>query len=850
MRNGIFGLLVGLILFTSVSIGLSLEPGLMSELFIDILILSAACLSVLVFIFSARVALILGFISLVFVGISWGGHAATRETDDNLRACVGSDRVLIRFQAVLANQFQQPEALGGDLLDEFQNAVKPPPFRALAQMIHVSNIADVYPCSGNVTLFIDDDGADFFIGDVVEGVGWIRGVEPPRNPGESDFRARAFRNNQGGNISVAGNLKKIFGSTNQNNIYEHLRHRTCGWIDNNLMNSISFMASPKIQALVVAMTTGRELAGYRSLRQSFSASGLSHFLAISGFNLAVLFGAVWICMELFHMPWIARGWFLMFTSLVFLFVIDVETSVMRAGIAGILVGVSVACDRGWKADGMLAVAAIFTLACDPWAAWNPGFQLSYGAVLALRYGSEPIQNFLSWPWKALPWLPKIIPSYFLRLFVTAFSASIAAWLMSTPITESHFGSVSIWAALASTVLAPLAAIITVLASLSCLIGSIPLVGFFLGLPLTLFATLFLWLADGVGQLPAANIVGGAIPWWWAVIELGALYACWLSNAFFIRCAAFLLFVFIFFSALFYPSTSEIVSRADWKLRMTTISVGDGSAHVVETPNSCVLFDAGTISRRNGGSKLIVPALKAMGCKKLNAVFISHPHLDHFSAIPEIVNEFQIEHVYATEAFLKINSVQYAPGFLLQFLQDHHVNVVALTAGNTILIDGFVWSVLHPRLGYQSRIVNDGSLVFQIEPEIPIGDAAQSDNIAWLTLCGDAQTEAIANILASPLFRPSMVMELPHHGAWSDGVGELIQRVNPDKVIQSTGFQRFHFDKIGPVVENIIRGVTCRDGALRVTWFESKSKNQLTNRILLEHWAGAEWVEVVSHINQK
>jgi len=210
VRNGIFGLLAGLILFTSVSIGLSLEPGLMSELFIDILISSATCLAVLIFIFGGRVSLFLGFISLVFVGISWGGHAATRETDDNLRACIGSDRVLIRFQAVLVSRFQQPEALGGDLLDEFQNAVKPPPFRALAQMIHVSNIAGIYPCSGNVTLFIDDDGAEFLIGDVVEGVGWIRGVEPPRNPGESDFRVRAFRNNQGGNISVAGNLKKNF----------------------------------------------------------------------------------------------------------------------------------------------------------------------------------------------------------------------------------------------------------------------------------------------------------------------------------------------------------------------------------------------------------------------------------------------------------------------------------------------------------------------------------------------------------------------------------------------------------------------------------------------------------------
>ena len=94
------------------------------------------------------------------------------------------------------------------------------------------------------------------------------------------------------------------------------------------------------------------------------------------------------------------------------------------------------------------------------------------------------------------------------------------------------------------------------------------------------------------------------------------------------------------------------------------------------------------------------------------------------------------------------------------------------------------------------------------------------------------------------------MELPHHGAWSDGIGELVKKLNPEILIQSTGFQRFRFDKIGPLVENRIRGVTCRDGALRVTWFVKDPADQITNQILLERWSGEGWVRMESRTYQK
>ena len=342
-----------------------------------------------------------------------------------------------------------------------------------------------------------------------------------------------------------------------------------------------------------------------------------------------------------------------------------------------------------------------------------------------------------------------------------------------------------------------------------------------------------------------------VPWWWSIAELTALALCWLSGVALVRRVGLCLFLFLFVAAIFFPTSVVSGSELGWKLRMTTISVGDGSAHVVETPSSCVLFDAGTISRRGGGSQLVVPALKAIGCEKFNAVIISHPHLDHFSALPEIADAFTIDRVFTSESFAATHSTDSAVGVLIENLHKHNLRLETLVAGNTLDFGGFVWRVLHPKAGYHSRIVNDGSLVFQIAPQQNSYVAFQSgSNTSWLTLCGDSQTEAIANVLTSADFTPSMVMELPHHGAWSDGVSELITNVDSCTLIQSTGFRRFSFDRIQSLVQNRARGVTCRDGALRVTWFENKILNKTTFRILLERWVGGCWVEIHCHTYPK
>ena len=169
VRDGILGLFIAFILFTSISIGLSLESVVDAELLIDFSIVASGAFAATAFLFKRKVALTCAFLSIVLIGVAWGGHAATRESLGNIRAVIGSTPALIQFRVALISRFQQPEAPNDDLLDRFQNAVKPPRFRARAQIIHVTSMGVVTPISGMVTLFIDGNGAEFEIGDVVHG---------------------------------------------------------------------------------------------------------------------------------------------------------------------------------------------------------------------------------------------------------------------------------------------------------------------------------------------------------------------------------------------------------------------------------------------------------------------------------------------------------------------------------------------------------------------------------------------------------------------------------------------------------------------------------------------------------
>lgn len=391
-------------------------------------------------------------------GFVVAGDEVQRSSPSDLVGATPESPTLVRFRAVLMGEFRPPDPRGHDLLDRFQPDADDASWRAGARLLTLTDASGEHVVEGVVTLVVPERVDGLRPGDEIIGTGWLRRPRGPRNPGEHDMAERAWRARTVGTIR----LEAAPTLTRAAPWWSGLRSWLQTAIDDNLIRGMPCGDGDPVATLVVAMTSGRERPGYAYLRESFATSGLSHFLAISGFNVAILFMAAATAMEWFGVPTKPRPWLLVAVGLTFMAAVDVEVSVLRAGIAGVMSGISMAMQRAWRADGLLGAAATGTLIVDPWMAWNPGFQLSYAAVLALRHGTGPVERVLAWM--------RVRP---LRGVRKAMACSLAAWIVSTPITLTWFGSLHPWCPLASVVLGPLAASITVTASITSVLGCAP-----------------------------------------------------------------------------------------------------------------------------------------------------------------------------------------------------------------------------------------------------------------------------------------------------------------------------------------------------------------------------------------
>lgn len=789
MHDGRVGLWCAIALFIGCCLGLAL-PGIdASDALIDAGCLAALVLVGLLWCLRRRrwLALMLALLVCVLLGLVRAGHVVTCTDEHDIGGALPDEPVLVRFQAILLESPAPPDHANRDVLDAFQASADEPRLQADASLAHLRDATTTVPATGRVSLVMPGSDSDLRPGDLVEGIGWLMPPVASENPGERDPRVGAWKQGWVGRLLLESVPRRVLDAP--------WLMRGRAWLqafaDRNLLRSLDDTPGSPIATLVVAMTTGRQLPGYAALRQTFAATGLSHFLAISGFNVAVLFGVCGVCLEAFRVPWWLRGWCLIITGALFLVVVDVEVSVLRAGVAGVMAGTSLTFGRGWRANGVLATAAIGTLLVDPWSARNVGFQLSYGAVLALRYGSGPVDRCLAacWPTRwmvkdgwALGWVRG------LRL---AFAASVAAWLVSTPITLLSFGSISPWCAVASTMLGPLAALLTVIASMVVVIGWVPFVGPMLGWPLWCLGWLFLRAVQWVGMWPLCMVV------------------------------------------LMPPTSGPVCASPDPSvLEWIALAIGDGSVHMIRCGGEVVVFDAGSISRSGAGSSVVVPALRALGVDRIQAIVVSHPHLDHYSAIPEIVQAFMVRRVVVTEAWSRVQDGSSACGFLLAWLANHDVPVTCMVEGDTMQQGPLMWRAIHPPKGFVPTAVNDGSLGFIVH------HAGLPDRPAVLLL-GDAQDQAIARCLARrDILRP-WAMELPHHGGWRPIAQALCEWVHPDMVLQSTGQRRYARDRFDVVLRETPRGVTCRDGALRFTLDPARQPQPAR----LERWVEGRWAPV-------
>jgi len=177
------------------------------------------------------------------------------------------------------------------------------------------------------------------------------------------------------------------------------------------------------------------LYGYRGglgqLNELFSRTGVTHIVAISGYNITLIATLlITFCIAL-CIPRKKAFWLVVFGIIVFLIFAGLSASVVRAGIMGILVLIAKQMGRASRIGNVLIFTAVIMTLQNPFVLiFDAGFQLSFLSTVGLVYLSPKIEPFFS----------KVPTAFGLQESIVA---TLSATIVTLPLILYQFGRLSL-----------------------------------------------------------------------------------------------------------------------------------------------------------------------------------------------------------------------------------------------------------------------------------------------------------------------------------------------------------------------------------------------------------------------
>ena len=219
------------------------------------------------------------------------------------------------------------------------------------------------------------------------------------------------------------------------------------------------------------------------------------------------------------------------------------------------------------------------------------------------------------------------------------------------------------------------------------------------------------------------------------------------------------------AAILIGSTSTDASE---ELHIHLQDVGQGDAMVLHQPGGCtVLIDAGPVI--NG--HLVTRHLAQIGISSLDMIIISHPHLDHFGGLFDLLPRIPAQRLY--DNGLANKSWEYFDDYqALRTAQPYEV----LARGRALKCGEIEIDVLHPEPHPNAEdTLNNNSLAVMIRFSdfrlLHMGDLAGDGAAGFLETSPDLEAD---------------VIKIAHHGASDSASPQLLERASPDLALISTG----------------------------------------------------------------
>lgn len=584
-----------------------------------------------------------------------------------------------------------------------------------------------------------------------------------RNPGQFDFYH--YLKSQGISDQIIVNTLEDIqceGSSFLNNIYSF---RT------NLLYFVSESMSPETAAWLSALVLGDDSQLDENIVDLFQRWGLSHILAISGLHVGLIVGLVYFIIVKLNIVTKEKAQWIMICFLpAYALIAGGQPSVWRASTMVLIFIVLNKFKLKLSVTDALSIVFILLILFDQYIVYHVGFQLSFAVTFGLVLSKDLISRTQSSLYQGL-------------------QISFISQMMILPLQFSYFSLFQPLSILVNVIVVPYFSFIVIpLMFLMLLLSPV-----FHGL-ITLFDTLFtnmqymfiefLEFIDKIANYP---IVIGDFPIMMTVIYYCMFYLFMhyfqrgkLGKAF--KYGVFLTSLIIFLTLRPYFSPVGTVTMLD---------IGQGDTFVIELPyrRGVFLVDAGArfsftdFEPTNKVYKSVIkPYLYSRGITKIDAVFISHEHVDHMGSVEFLVADMNVNQIIISHYYeLHVDQAH--------SWEKYGAEIMRVDAGKSIVIGDQLFHVLGPTVNQYSA--NENSMILYTE----LG------GMDWL-FTGDIDKATERELVNNDHQLSVDILKVAHHGSDTSTDPLFIKEINPVYGLISLGVNNSYGHPAKEVLETL------------------------------------------------
>ncbi len=670
--------------------------------------------------------------------------------------------------------------------DKNLNYSRPPRTSFLLQASKIKTDDGWTDTDGLVRVTIHQPAGNIRLGQKVKLVGKIGRYRQPDNPGQYDW-AQAARNKKTFVWMAVPLAKGAAVLTDEKQpwfarLYWHLRTAS-----RQHLASYGGREGKLLNALIL----GERHLALQSLSKTMVRSGIAHFLSISGLHLGVFLGLIFLVCRLFTLTPSRSAKIVLIVLACYLLLAEPRAPVLRSAIMATMLCMATIFHRRNTALNALAGAAIMLLIIDPLELFQPGFQLSFVIVAGILLLHTRVKHLLFGRWMSRRglmvfrddqrWKRRLY--YTLSNFcIDAVTIAITAYLMGAPLVAYHFGLFSPYAPLLSILLFPFVAAVLVPGYISIAIAwPLPNLSYSFGLLASKAADMLASIVELTAKLPALCIELKPVTIVWTSFCYAAILAILLATR---KGAGKILAGILVIACIGLTYFTQRTSSPPSQAELNILAVGAGQCVLLRTPaGKTYIFDAGTLNSVDLYEQMLSPFIQHEKLPHPSDVFISHANIDHYNALPKILENCGPESVYLNDYFGRRENpsqlLSPAVASVMQSITENDAQIVRLRGGMNIDLGArTTLEVLWPNKNTPKDIsTNDTSLVLRIT----------CDDVSVL-IAGDLSESGQSRLVYESGGIKADILLIPHHGGWENSLPGFLEAIQPSHVIVSNSHE--------------------------------------------------------------